>query len=165
MPQHITTEYGQTIHHVWDVAEYSKFPHSRRWYIGAGIFLVACLAYALWDENYLFAFILLLITVIFAFHEMREPAVTQFGITDRGVVWRGFLYPYKEIQNFSILFDPPELKHLYITFKKMTSPRLTIALGDQNPSEIRETLLRYCDEDLTQDEEPLMDVIGKVLKL
>ncbi|OGH63425.1 MAG: hypothetical protein A2848_02595 [Candidatus Magasanikbacteria bacterium RIFCSPHIGHO2_01_FULL_50_8] len=165
MPERITTEYGETIHQVWDVPEYTKYPHSRAWYIGAAVFLVGCIVYAIFfEENYLFAFILLLITIIFAFHEMREPGETQFGITDQGLVWRGFLFPYKEVRAFWIVYDN-DVRNIYFTFKKATTPRLTIALDDQDPIEIRETLKQYIFEDLTRGEEPLTDTMGKVLKI
>lgn len=165
MPERLTTEFGETIHHVWDIPEYTKYPHSRLWYIGAAVFLLACIAYAIFfEENYLFAFILLLITIIFTFHEMREPGVAQFGITDRGLVWRGFLFPYKDVRNFWIVYDQ-DVQNIFITFKKATTPRLTIPLVDQDPIEIRETLKQYIFEDATRDEEPLTDTMGKVLKI
>lgn len=164
MPERITTEYGQTIFYVWDVPEYTKYPHSRAWYIAAAVFLVACIAYSVFvEDNYLFAFILLLITVIFAFHEMREPTVTQFGITERGIVWRGFLFPYKEIRAFWIIYEP-DVQNLYFTFKNSTTPRLTIPLGDQNPIDVRDLLKQYLFEDLSRVEEPLTDTFGRALK-
>lgn len=164
MPERITTEYGETIHHVWDVPEYTKYPHSRTWYITAAMFLIGCIVYAIFfEENYLFAFILLLITIIFGFHEMREPGVTQFGITERGVVWRGFLFPYKEVRAFWIIYEP-DVQNLYITFKQPTTPRLTIPLGDEDPVEIRDTLKQYIFEDVNRDEEPLSDTFGRALK-
>ncbi len=164
MSQRITTEYGQTIYHIWDVPEYTKYPHSRTWYIVAGVLLVACIAYSIFfEDNYLFAFILLLVTVIFAFHEMREPSITQFGITERGVVWRGFLFSYKEMRAFWIIYES-DVKNLYITFKNSMTPRLTIPLDSMNPVEVRDTLKRYVFEDLSHDEEPLSDTFGRVLK-
>jgi hypothetical protein len=164
MPDRITTEYGETIFHVWDVPEYERYPHSKKWYLVATLFLVACIAYSIFfEENYLFAFILLLITVIFTFHEVREPGVVQFGITEKGIVWRGFLFPFREIRAFWIIYEPG-VQNLYFTFKKPTNPRLTIPLGEQDPSEIRELLKQYVFEDLSKDEEPLSDAVGRVLK-
>ncbi len=165
MAERITTEYGSTIFHVWDVHEYTKYPHTGRWYFVAATFLVACVAYALYTNNYLFAFIMLLITIIFVFHELREPAVTQFGITDIGIVWRGFLFPYKEVRSFWIIYEPHEgVQSLYFTFKKGSKPRLSISLEDQDPTIIRKTLRKFLFEDLSKEDEPLTDTIGRVLK-
>ncbi len=164
MPEPLVNQFGNTIYHVWDIPEYTKYPHTPRWYITASIFLLATIGYALYTDNYLFAFILILIAVIFLFHETKEPGLTQFGITDKGVVWRGFLYPYLEVDRFFIVFEPGVVKSLYITFKSATSPRLSIPLEDEDPNEVRETLLRFVREDKTQVEEPLGDVLEKVLK-
>lgn len=165
MPERITTDFGQTIYFVWDVPEYTKYPHSRFWYAGAALFLLSCIAYAIFaEDNYLFAFILLLITIIFSFHEMREPGVTQFAVTDRGVVWRGFLFPYKDVRAFWIVYEEG-VQNLYFTFKSATTPRLTIPLTDVNPVDVREVLVQYIFEDTTQTDEPLSDALGRVLKL
>lgn len=164
MPDRITTEYGQTIYHVWDVPEYTKYPHSKKWYLIAAVFLVACIAYSIFFENnYLFAFILLLITVIFTYHEVREPSLVQFGITDKGIVWRGFLFPYREVKTFWIIYEPG-VQNIYFTFKQPTNPRLTIPLVGQDPVEIRALLKQYISEDLSRDEEPLTDAVGRALK-
>jgi hypothetical protein len=164
MPQRITTEYGKTIFYVWDVPEYTKYPHSRTWYVSAAVFLLGCIAYSIFVENnYLFAFILLLITVIFVFHEMQEPVTTQFGITERGIVWRGFLFGYKEIRSFWII-DDVSARNIYFVFKNATTPRMTIPLDDQNVDEIREVLKKYLIEDESHEQEPLSDVLGRALK-
>lgn len=164
MPEHITTEYGQTIYHVWDVPEYTKYPHSKRWYVIAVALIFGGIAYSIFaEDNYLFAFILLLITIIFMYHELREPGVAQFGITDQGIVWRGFLFPYKEVSSFWIVYEPG-VQNLYFTFKKSTSPRLAVPLDDQDPEEIRGILTQYIAEDAIRDMEPLSDAVGRVLK-
>lgn len=164
MPDHITTEYGQTIYHVWDVPEYTKYPHSKKWYAAAILVVFGGIVYSIFaEDNYLFAFILLLITIIFMYHELREPGVSQFGITDKGIVWRGFLFPYKEVQSFWIVFEPG-VQSIYFTFKKSTSPRLAVPLDDQDPEEIRGILTQYIAEDSVRDSEPLSDAVGRVLK-
>lgn len=165
MPERLTTDFGHTIHHVWDTPEFTKYPHSRTWYMIAAIFLVACIAYALFAENYLFAVILVLIAIVFVFHEIHEPTMTQFGITDQGVVWRGFLFPYKEVHSFWIVYDPPVSKDLYIDFKKTTTPRLIIPLEDEDPVVVRETLRQYIFEDLSKEDEPISVSLGRMLKI
>ncbi|MCX6781017.1 MAG: hypothetical protein NT003_02790 [Candidatus Magasanikbacteria bacterium] len=164
MPQRVTADFDQTVFHAWEIPEYTKYPHTRQWYIIAGSLLFITIIYSVFfDDNYLFAFILLLITIVFVFHEMREPRITQFGITDEGVIWHGILFPYREIRNFWILYEPG-VQNIYFVFKNATTPRLTIPLMDEDPTEVRDTLKRYLFEDIRQDEEPLSDVFGKVLK-
>ena len=46
-------------------------------------------------------------------------------------------------KSFFIIYQPPEVKSLYFEFKALTKPRLVIPLKDQNPVEIRKTLLEH----------------------
>ncbi len=165
MPQRVAAEFGSQIFHVWDVHEYTKFQHTKRWYTIVALLMVSGIVYALLTDDYFFAIILILIAFIYGYHDMREPALTQFGITDRGVVWRGFLFQYKEIANFFIIYEPEEdVKKIYFVFKRSTTPRLGIALDEQDPNDIRATLRQFIREDLTQENEPLSDALGHVLK-
>jgi hypothetical protein len=164
MPERVTEDFDHEVFHSWEIPEYIQYPHSRRWYLIAGGLVLAAIIYSVFfDDNYLFAFILLLITIVFAFHEMREPRITQFGITDSGIIWHGIFFAFKEIRNFWILYES-DAQNIYFIFKNATTPRLTIPLMDENPVEIRDTLKRYLFEDTARDEEPLGDVVGKVLK-
>lgn len=164
MPEHLTENSVHTIFSTWEIPEFIKYEHSRRWYLIASALLLACIIYALATQNYLFAVVLLLIAIIFIFHELRDPTPVHFGITDKGIIFRGFLYPYKELRAFWIIYDPGTSKNIYFEFNSLTMPRMAIPLEEQDPVEIRATLRRFLKEDLSKEEEPLSELIGRVLK-
>lgn len=164
MEEYRNSEFGNEVYHAWEVPEYERFLHSRLWYLIAALLLVSCIAYALFTSNPFFAIILVLIAIVYVVHELREPSLVQFGITDRGVVWHGFLFPYEEIKTFWIVYEPPQVKNLYLNFKRTTQPRLTIPLEDEDPLEILETLKNFVREDKRVDE-PTIDSFGRILKI
>ena len=91
--------------------------------------------------------------------------MVSFKITEDGIVINGKLYEYKVIKNFYIIYEPPEVKTLYFEPKSLLSPRIPIALEDQNPVEIRQILRQYLTEDIDREDEPVSDQTSRLLKL
>jgi hypothetical protein len=57
------------------------------------------------------------------------------------------------------------VKSLFIETKSTFQPRLRIPLLDENPVEIRHTLQKYLDEDISQEEEPFSDKLARSWRL
>ena len=91
--------------------------------------------------------------------------MVSFKITEDGIAINGKLYEYKVIKNFYIIYEPPEVKTLYFEPKSLLSPRIPIALEDQNPVEIRQILRQYLTEDIDREDEPVSDQTSRLLKL
>ncbi|MBI4414887.1 MAG: hypothetical protein HY566_01455, partial [Candidatus Kerfeldbacteria bacterium] len=74
-------------------------------------------------------------------------------------------YSYKDLATFWVVYEPPEVKRLFFTFKSSIRPHLAVPIEDQNPVAIRKTLQRYITEDLEREGEPATDALGRALKL
>lgn len=167
MPNDLTREpinIGRVVYQ-WTVKEYEKLQRTRRWYLvmgGVGIFLVV---YAALTANYLFALIIILFGIVLYLHELQEPLEVPFALTDTGIVLGKKFYRYSELQNFWIIYNPPEVKTLYFSLNNLLRHRLQISLVDYDPRPIRDHLNLYLTEDLEQEEEPLTDKMGRLLGL
>lgn len=148
----------------WDVPEIDKYERKKSWYLIASLIFLLLLIYAIFTANFLFAIIIIFITMILYLQEKHETVITTFDITPDGLIIGDKFFAYKEIKNFYIIYEPPEVKKLYIVFKNFLKPRLGIPLLDQNPVKIREILTKYLDEDLEKEYEPLTDKIGRIFK-
>jgi hypothetical protein len=127
-----------------------------------GVFL---LLFAIFTANFLFAMIIIIAAVIL-FLRHNEPAKNIiFTIYEDGIRVGNKFYEFKEIKDFYVIYEPPEVKSLYFEFKSVLQPRLQISLEDMNPIKVREILLDYLEEDLDQENEPLSDGLGRMLKL
>ena len=160
--------HGQTLIK-WRFPEFIKPKRTKIWYfwailIGGGLFVHALITF-----NYLFALIIIMIALIILLHGKREPQEVNFKITEDGLAMESAtsqrFYPYKEIRSFYIIYEPPEIKNLYFQFKSGLRPRLSIPLKNQNPLEVRKVLLKFLEEDLEKDIEPLSEQVGRMLKL
>lgn len=149
----------------WDTWEYPPTERSGRWYAIATVSGLACLIYAMFTANYIFAVIVVMFAVIIMMKDMRKPAQTQVYITTEGLVFLDQLYPFKDIRDFSITYDPPEVKNLYLTFHGSLRPLLSIPLEDANPNLVRAALLPFVYENLARDGETLTDTLRRVYKL
>jgi len=157
-------EYGKLLFE-WKAPEYVKYERTRNWYIWAGIIFVLLLGYAVYTLNLLFAVILILAAVIISIRAKGEPMEVDFKIFEDGVgLGSNKFYAWKEIDQFYIIYEPPEVKNLYFNLKGLRS-RLSIPLAQQNPLKVREALLKYLAEDLEQEREPLSEEYGRFLKI
>lgn len=148
----------------WTFPDVPPHQRGRRWYIMAGILGALMALYGLWTANFLFPALLCLFALTF-FLVRRKTTDIACTITEDGIGVGAVFYPYRELKQFSIIYQPPEVKNLYLEFKSALKSRLPIPLVDQNPVAIRHLLLDYLNEDLHRDDEPVLDQISRILKL
>lgn len=149
----------------WKIPEFEKHRKSTMWYVIGGIVLVLLLWYCVATANFLFAVILLMAAVIVVLYDFHESNEVEFVLTESGIRFGEKVYPYDDFERFWIVYDPPEVKNLYLEFKSPVRSRLVVPLNDKDPNKIREILLEYVGEDLEEKDEPVTDYLGRVLKL
>ena len=149
----------------WEVDEYPHHSRSVLWYGIMGVLGVALIVYAIATANFLFAVIILMLGVIMLLGSFVAPDRTDVMITSTGVVLGDMYYDFDAIQDFSIAYDPPDVKVLYIEFNSPWHPLLSIPLEDQDPNIVREELLPFCVENIERTHETLTDVLRRVYKM
>ena len=165
MPQKITEEtlLGDIIHE-WTILEYEKHTRGMVWYILAAVLGLALVLYGVFTGNFLFSLIVILAAIILFMQAHQDPRQIPFQITDLGVIVGTRFYPYSEFENFYIIYNPPEVKTLFIETKNTLQPMLRIPLLDMNPIEVKHSLREYLPEDI-EKEEPLTDRAARNWKI
>lgn len=149
----------------WEVDEYAQHERSKLWYILAATIGIGLIIYAVATSNFMFAVIILMSAVIMLITSFNKPDKIPIVITSNGVVVGDVYYDYQSIRDFSIVYDPPDVKLLYLDFFAMTHPMLSISLEDVDPNVVRECLLPFCLENLKRNEESLTDLMRRLYKL
>jgi hypothetical protein len=149
----------------WETWEYPPHERGRLWFVLAAIVGAALLVFSLATTNYLFAIVILMIGVVMFMSGMRHPDRITIHITDLGVVVGDHFHDYKDIKDFSVIYDPPDTKLLYLDFNQLWEPLHAIPLEDVDPVLVRDNLLPYVYENLAREEETLTDVLRRVYKL
>ena len=149
----------------WQTWEYMPHERSRLWFIISSVIGASLLVYSIATENYLFAIIVLMMGVILLVNSLRHPDRVDVHITDLGLVVGNHFFDYKDIKDFSIIYNPPEVKALYIDFQRIWQPLMVIQLEDTDPNAIREALLPYVFENMEREEENLTEMVRRLYKL
>jgi hypothetical protein len=149
----------------WEVNEYEKHERNKRWYVITAIVGIALLLYSVISGNYLFALVVVLFGIVLFLQDMQQPMQVSFAVTETGIVVGSTYYPFKEITNYWIIYNPPEVKNIYFTTNSILKHRLQVPLLDIDPRPVREYLNQFLIEDLDQEEEPLSDRLGRMFKL
>ncbi len=150
---------------VWETLSHEKYERGPSWYAVMGVVSLFLLAYAIWNENFLFAFLILLadITLILGYRQDPHPVLVQIG--ENGVVWDGQFHLFQDIERFAIIYQPPDVKYLYIEPKRGVVNRFRIHLEDQDPIALRDHLRQYLPENLDLSNEYASDTLARLLKI
>jgi len=151
--------------HLWVIPEYDVHERSRNWYLSVGIMGIVLIALAVWYQNFLGAILVLLVAVIIVTRSYREPIQLRVAIYDNGIMIGEAFYPYGDLKSFWIIYEPPHVKTLYLDFQSQWRPRLPIPFGEMSPLDIRNTLLKYLEEDLSKESEPTSDALARYFRL
>jgi len=150
---------------MWETWEFPPTTRTTGWYAAAGTLGLIMLLYALFTANFVFAVIILMFAVILLLRDLKKPGRVNAYVTTSGIVLGDEFYPYNGIKDFSISYEPPDVKYLYVTFQSRTQPMLSIHLDDKNPNDVRQALLPYVFENLEREGESLTDTLRRVYKL
>jgi len=156
-------DYGE-IFFGWKFSEFPHYQRERKWYVWGAIIVIILLIYSFLTINFLFGLITIMAALIILLFQRNNNEV-EFKITEDGILINKKLFAYKNLKNFYIIYNPPEVKTLYFEPKSILNPRIPIALEKQNPVAIREVLRQYLEEDLEREDEPVSEQISRIFKL
>ena len=149
----------------WEVDEFPQHARSRMWYILASLVSLGLIIYSVLTSNFLFAIIILMGGVLLFLSTFIQPERIPIVITSTGIVVGDMFYDYQSVRDFSIIYDPPDVKLLYLDFFALTHPLISVPLEDVDPNLVRARLLTFCVENLNRNEEGLTDLVRRVYKL
>jgi hypothetical protein len=150
---------------VWETPAYERYERGPRWYVIMSVVALVLVGYAVWTGNFLFAFLILLAAIILLLAGNEHPPTVLAQVGHNGIVWNGDYLPFDRVGHFAIIYQPPDVRVLYIQPRSMILPRLRIPLGDQDPLTLRNHLKQYVQEDLTLQDEHASDMIARILRM
>lgn len=148
----------------WHFPENIKQDRGIKWYLITFSISISLIIYSIINANFSFALIIVMVVLILIIQNKKDLKELDINITETGIKIDQKVYKYSEIDTFFIIYQPPEISNLYIEPKNKFQARLTIPLQKQNPVKIRNILLNFLDENLEREEEPLSDLVNKILK-
>ncbi len=150
---------------VWETPLYPTYQRGTRWYLFLTAGTILLVSYAVINSNFLFAFLILLCAIIIVLAGNEEAPVVLAQIGELGIVWDGKLYLYRDLTEFSIIYQPPYISTLYFETKSLVNPKIRISLEDQDPAGIRDHLRAYLKENTDLQTESSSDILGRLLRI
>lgn len=156
----------KNINPAWEIDEFVKYHRSKRWYIIASIVALTLIIWAIIDKNYFFALIVILSSALIVFYDGETPKRIIVELKYNGVSMGNTFYEFESMSNFYIIYKPQEkVKKLFFEFRNPLKHRLSIPLEDQDPVKVRKFLLKYIEEDLDKENEPLSEGFSELFKI
>lgn len=141
----------------WTIQEYEKHNRGVLWYIIMGGFGLFFIIYGVVTSDFLFSLIIILFAIILFLQAHQDPKQIVFQITELGIVVGSKFYPFSELESFFIIYNPPEVKTLFLETAGTLSPMIRVPLLDTNPVEVKNFLRAYLPENFERESEPLSD--------
>lgn len=149
----------------WTFPEFAQYERGRGWFIGFFVVLVLAVFLALLGRVYTAIPVIVLVALILILRFRRRPADITVRLTDIGLEIADGAVRWDELKEFWIVYRPPEIKKLYVTFKQPVRQPYSIDLVDQNPLRIREVLSEFLPENVAQESETTTDQLLRFFKL
>ena len=154
---------GKVILH-WNMPEYPHHEKSKAWYVTAGIFVLAIIAYGLITAEYTMVIAFALLAGVYYILHNEEPKDISIAITSLGIVVDNDFYQFSDFDSFWIVYDPGKVKALYLRPVKKMSADIRLELVDNDPMVVRR-LLQTQIKEIQGQGESLVDKMTRILKL
>jgi len=137
----------------WDPPEFQQQKKTENWYLWLGIAAAILITIAIFTKAYMVAVTFFLLAIVIVMLSQKQPDRISAKLTDTGILFHNNFYPYHNIDEFWILYDPPRVTTLNLKPKKSMRYPISIEIDEADPVKIREVLLEYLDEDEEKEEE------------
>jgi hypothetical protein len=130
----------------WAAPEYTYYKKDKSWFFLAGIIFGILMIWSLWTRNILFAIFIALSYFLIVVFALKKPETTFIAINHKGIRINTDFHEFDTLKSFWIFYEPPEIGEISLKSKRKTASYIKIPLGEQNPVEIRELLIKYLPE-------------------
>ena len=146
----------------WTAPEFEQYQKSKSWFIATGIIAGLLFLWALYTKNFIFALMIGLSYFTIIIYATKKPKEIKLAIIPKGIKIEKTLYEFENLKSFWLFYNPPEIKELSLRSKKTIMPYIKLPLGEQNPVEVRNVLIKYLPE--RKHKESLVDNLARQIR-
>lgn len=160
-PEEKQAEVNSGVIFEWEALEYDHLPKDKRWFVIGGAIAAVIILYGLFTANYFLSLLTIIAGFLVFVYAVRLPKMIYSAITSRGVQIGRRIFLYEDLNSFWIFYEAGGLKELSLESKKAVVPFIHIPLGEADPVQIRELLIRFVPE--RQHEESFTETIARLV--
>ncbi len=137
----------ESIQYAWESPEFDFQEKDKRWYWLLGVGALLLIALAVYFQNYLFAFLILIGGFLMFRLSNQQPPILSIELSDQGVQINDELFDYENIIAFWIGSNTKGEPILLLATNKAITPILSIRIHPNiDLMEMREYLLEFVEE-------------------
>lgn len=125
----------------WKAPEYPKYKKGIFWKIFASLLLISVVLIGYFYNAWSFTAAIFAFALVYFLLNREEPKNVEVILSNIGIKVGNRKYPYSHIKAFWIIYEPPYFSTLHIRVKNDIAVDITIELGLQDPSIVREFLI------------------------
>lgn len=152
------------VHHTFLAPEFLDYERGMVWYAVAGGISLLILAIGILNQAITFVIAYLLAVAVYFLLHHREARMLEIAITAYGIRIDGEFFPYNEIRNFWVIWEPPYIADLKLEVHRRLHPIRTIHIFGQDPESIRKLLSGHITE-TTDRGESRVGMLIRMLRL
>lgn len=148
----------------WVAYEYPKHERGTLWKVLSISFVVVAIALGIFFNAVTFSLAIASFALVYYLLHKENPKKIEIKISNIGIKIGNIKYPYSEIKEFWIIYEPPFVRTLNLRVRSGLINEVKVELGGQDPAQLREILMAKIKE-LEGQKEGLTDTILRLFKL
>jgi hypothetical protein len=140
--------HNNSIFYTWNVSEFEFKKKNNAWFWLVGLVVLALVALAIFLENYLLGFLLILGVILIMSQANKQPINIKIEISEEGIRIDSAMHKYEDIHAFWLKEkENDEVILILHTSEAMTPIESFHVPPEIDPLELRELLLNYIEEE------------------
>lgn len=148
---------------IWEAPEYEYREKGSAWYWSSIIVAALCVAFAVWQRNFLFGFFVVVAEILFIVWGNRAPRMVSFALTETSfMIDNEKSRLLKEFESMSIEPLGTDWSEVIFTFHAKLKPPLRVLLPEDRIAEFRDRMKLLIKE--VPYEPTFLDAIEKLFR-
>ena len=148
----------------WVSPETIKHDRGVLWQAIISFIIITSIGLSFYFNNPTFAIAIIAFVLVYYLAHLEHPKDVEVKISNIGIKVGSRKYPYNRIKSFWIVYEPPNVKILYIRVSGEVISDIAILLDGQSPSPVREVLIEKVPE-LEGEGEKLSNILFRLFKI
>lgn len=148
----------------WIAPEMIRHERGIVWKITISLISAVLIAGGVVYNSWTFSLAIAAFIVVYYLMNLEHPKDVEIKLSGIGIKVGARKYPYSRIKSFWIIYEPPYVKTLNLRITGELVADITIQLNHQNPSEVRNFLMKNITE-LAGQSEKITDTFLRLFKI
>jgi len=148
----------------WVAHETIQHERGTVWKVLMSVIVISTVVWGVMNNAWTLSLAVAAVAIVHYLAHLERPQEVEIKISEIGIKVGKRKYPYSRIRAFWLIYEPPFTSTLNIRVEGDFFGEISIQLGEQSPSKVRETLMRHIPE-LEGQSEKFSDIILKLFKI